>query len=677
VLAPAYHHGSEIEALLRTGVECRFYDCGDRLEPRPDELDALLGPRVRALFIIHYLGFPQDAMRWRRWCDERGLLLIEDAAQAWLSTTDEGPVGSFGDLAVFCLYKSVGVPEGAAVICRQPVADPGTHRGVGASELLRRHGSWLAQRSRPFAAVAEPLRRTPPAYSAERDVALGDPDKAPWPSVHFLAGRLADAGVAARRRANYAALLDALADRVPAPFDAVPDGASPFVFPLVTDRKTETIDRLTRRGLRALDFWSAPHPSLDSEAFPNAAARRASIVGLPVHQELRPRDLDDVAAAVGNGRPGRPPIHFERLADLDTAREDWTLLAERSGNIFGTWEWSTVWMRHFGQDQPLLLAAYREDGGRRTAIVPLYLSSNRGLRILRFVGGGPADQLGPVCDPADRAKAARTLRWALERPEVSWDVFLAETLPAQDGWTATIGGVVRRRESSPVLDIAGLTWESFLASRSANLRGQLRRRERRLAREHELSFRLTEDPERLDHDLDTLFRLHDARWAGRGGSALTARDRSFHRDFARLALDRGWLRLWIMEVGGEPVAAWCGFRFAGIESYYQSGRQPDWDSYSVGFVLLAHSIREAIRDGMHEYRLLRGGERYKSRFSSRDPGLETVAVAHGVRGTAALGAAAAARSLPAGVRSALQAALNGHRASTSSAAQLERESTSS
>ena len=115
VLAPAYHHGSEIEALLRTGAQCRFYDSSEDLSPRQEQLEAMLGPRVRALLLIHYLGFPQDAPRWRRWCDERGLLLIEDAAQAWLATSGGRPVGSLGDLAVFCLYKTFGIPEGAAV----------------------------------------------------------------------------------------------------------------------------------------------------------------------------------------------------------------------------------------------------------------------------------------------------------------------------------------------------------------------------------------------------------------------------------------------------------------------------------------------------------------------------------------------------------------------------------
>jgi dTDP-4-amino-4,6-dideoxygalactose transaminase len=105
VLVPAYHHGSEIEALVRAGLTCRFYEASEGLAPDERELEALLGPRTRALHLIHYLGFPQEATRWRAWCEERGLFLIEDAAQAWLGSLEGRPLGSFGDIAIFCLYK--------------------------------------------------------------------------------------------------------------------------------------------------------------------------------------------------------------------------------------------------------------------------------------------------------------------------------------------------------------------------------------------------------------------------------------------------------------------------------------------------------------------------------------------------------------------------------------------
>ena len=46
ILVPAYNHGSEIEAFVRAGIVCRFYEAKQRLEPDEEELEELLGPRV-------------------------------------------------------------------------------------------------------------------------------------------------------------------------------------------------------------------------------------------------------------------------------------------------------------------------------------------------------------------------------------------------------------------------------------------------------------------------------------------------------------------------------------------------------------------------------------------------------------------------------------------------------
>src|SRR3954453_10686167 len=95
-------------------------------------------------------------------------------------------------------------------------------------------------------------------------------------------------------------------------------------------------------------------------------------------------------------------LTLEPLPGLQAAREEWTALAERAGNIFATWEWADAWWRVYGEDRPLHLVACRDAGGRLVALLPLYLSRPRPLRTLRFLGHGPADQLGPVCAPEDR-----------------------------------------------------------------------------------------------------------------------------------------------------------------------------------------------------------------------------------------------------------------------------------
>jgi CelD/BcsL family acetyltransferase involved in cellulose biosynthesis len=228
-------------------------------------------------------------------------------------------------------------------------------------------------------------------------------------------------------------------------------------------------------------------------------------------------------------------------------------------------------------------------------------------------------------------------------------VLLADRLPGSDRWATRGTGTILRREPSPVLSLEHAGWDEYLATRSANFRQQLRRRERSLARDHDLRYRLTEDATALDADLDTLFALHGLRWAGGpvpsafAGSAL-----DFHREFAAIALERGWLRLWTMELDGAPAAAWYGFRFGGVESYYQAGRDPEREHGSIGLVLLAHSVRSALQDGMREYRFLRGGEDFKRRFTDEDTAVVTVALARTMAGRASVAAAGAALAAPRG-----------------------------
>ena len=296
VLVPAYHHGSEVEALVRAGLTCRFYEATEDLEPPESSLEDLLDERVRALYLIHPLGFPRDAARWRAWCDRRGLLLIEDAAQAWLATRDGVAAGAAGDLTLFCLYKSVGLNEGAAALARVPLPDVPLDPRLGTRAIARHAAMWAAGRSGAVYAASWPFRRPRP-YSPARDFELRDPHVGPWRHTPFLLRRLADPSAAARRRANYRVLLGHLRAGVPAPFGAVPAGASPFVFPIVVRDPQAAAERLNAAGVGHLHLWSTPHPSLPAGDFPAAAARRRATLGLPVHQELRPRDLADIARA--------------------------------------------------------------------------------------------------------------------------------------------------------------------------------------------------------------------------------------------------------------------------------------------------------------------------------------------------------------------------------------------
>jgi CelD/BcsL family acetyltransferase involved in cellulose biosynthesis len=328
------------------------------------------------------------------------------------------------------------------------------------------------------------------------------------------------------------------------------------------------------------------------------------------------------------------PLQIGGSTDAAGAQEHWAELARLSTNIFSTWEWLQIWWRHFGAGHELDVVTLPGSDGTPRAIVPLVRERRAGITIVRVAGYGVGDELGPVCAPSDCDAG----RQALELVTRRGDVLLIERLPDRWSWTPPSARLLNI-EASPTIRLAEFgSWEEYLHAHSANFRQQVRRRARRLDRTLELRYRLCTDPKSLPSDLDLFFALHRARW-GSESQAFDGRREGFHRDFAAEALRCGWLRLWMAESRGDPVAAWLGYRFGGVESYYQSGRDPRWNRYQVGSGILEHSIREAFADGMTEYRLLRGHERYKRRYASGNSRLRTLVVPSSTVGRAVVMAA--------------------------------------
>ncbi|MEA2193662.1 MAG: hypothetical protein QOG42_96 [Solirubrobacteraceae bacterium] len=575
ILVPVYGSAATRLALSQAGIGARPYAGTTLLEPDADELEALLTPAVRALYLVHPLGFAQDCERWRAWCDRHGLLLIEDATHAIGAAAAGRPVGTLADMAVFGLAACLGMPDGALLRLTKPPAEGIEAAGTVATGLL-------------------------------------------W--------RLADERIAARRRAHYAQLLEQLGDRVPAPFQQLPDGASPYALPLAPGRDDRLLTCLADRGVQALAGWPAPGDALL----------------LPVHQELRPRDLERIAAATITSRPRRvrEELTLEPLAGFDALAGDWARLAEAASSIFATPQWLGTWWRHYGSDGALRLHACRDRAGRVVAILPLEVRAAGPLRVVRFAGHGPSDQLGPICARADRPAVARAMLRAVDAADA--DVLLGEQLAGDAGWDALLGGRVLGSEGSPVVHFAADGWEAQLRRWTPSIGRQLKRHTRKLERSHEITTRRTENACDLQRDLDSLFALHDARW-GAGQTAFGGRDAAFHREFAAIALAHGWLELTFLEIDGVPVSATYNLRYGGAEYQYQSGRLPEWDHGSVGTIALVRSIRSACEDGLSECRFLRGDEDYKYLYADADPRLQTIAVA---RRRGAAGALAVAHAVP-------------------------------
>lgn len=314
VLVPSYHHGVEIEALVHAGAKPVFYRIGRSWDIDLADVAARIGPNTRALYLIHYAGFPGPVREMKSLAKKHDLALIEDCALSLLSSDHELKLGTIGDVAVFCLYKTLPVPNGGALQVngshRYKLAPPQTPPAASvfnhtASALLKnlelrggRAGRWSRSLLR---SVAHSAVR---ASQVER-IATGTMNFDPTHvnlGISPLSLRIARAhdfpDTIARRRQNYLLLLNRLATVCPPLFESLPEGVCPLFYPLRVKHKAEVLRLLQSAGIEAVDFWRDAHPACDPGAFPDSTELRNSIIEIPCHQDIRIETMSRMAALV-------------------------------------------------------------------------------------------------------------------------------------------------------------------------------------------------------------------------------------------------------------------------------------------------------------------------------------------------------------------------------------------
>ena len=68
-------------------------------------LERVLTPKTRAVVVVHLYGYVAEMPAIMALCRERGILCIEDAAQAIGAELDGRKAGSFGDMAIFSFHS--------------------------------------------------------------------------------------------------------------------------------------------------------------------------------------------------------------------------------------------------------------------------------------------------------------------------------------------------------------------------------------------------------------------------------------------------------------------------------------------------------------------------------------------------------------------------------------------
>lgn len=107
VITTAFTFVATAEAILRTGATPVFAD----IDPAhfglcPDSTRRMLSPKTRAVLYVHLYGNPGAVAEHARLCKDNGLLLIEDACQAFGARLDSRHAGTWGAVGCYSFFPT-------------------------------------------------------------------------------------------------------------------------------------------------------------------------------------------------------------------------------------------------------------------------------------------------------------------------------------------------------------------------------------------------------------------------------------------------------------------------------------------------------------------------------------------------------------------------------------------
>jgi len=207
--------------------------------------------------------------------------------------------------------------------------------------------------------------------------------------------------------------------------------------------------------------------------------------------------------------------------------------------------------RHFRQREPLGLASFYVNPGSRVDY--------------RLLGAYLNRRLSPLALPGREDEVVvRTVAEALARAHSRQDFFAFKAIDAEAPWLEMIKGAwperfkpwrhVSSHHPGPVVVLAGSDYESWLLTRSKRFREEMRKA-RQDAERAGGKLRPARDEIGAERSIEALARFHAARWA-QSGTAFGSEIFAAITEAASGLLPRGELRIWILDIEGDPIAVW-------------------------------------------------------------------------------------------------------------------------
>ncbi len=152
---------------------------------------------------------------------------------------------------------------------------------------------------------------------------------------------------------------------------------------------------------------------------------------------------------------------------------------------------------------------------------------------------------------------------------------------------------------------------------SQGLRAEVRRKRKKILADFDgnVKIRRFHEPAELENlipDLEEIAKKTYQRPLGVG-----FQDTEQMRRRLGVCAQKGWLRIYVLSVSGEPCAFWMGTLYDGTFYSDEIGFDPQFSHYSPGTFLLTSIVEDLCNSGVKEIDFGVGEAEYKKRFSNR------------------------------------------------------------
>lgn len=314
----------------------------------------------------------------------------------------------------------------------------------------------------------------------------------------------------------------------------------------------------------------------------------------------------------------------------------WDELADELARPYCAPAWGLAWWHNARPSDARLRTVALTDGDDLIGIAPFYVS--RGpvrSACYRLLGAAAAARVEPLARAGAEGALAEAAAKALAGRDSAAELVRLEGIPADSPWPQLLADawpgrrpaiVEEQMMAAPVLEIAGRSFDEFLASRSGHFRKRTAAGGRKL---EAAGGRIAPavEPADVERGLRAFAELHHARFRRHGGSGvLTPGIERMVADVARELVPSDRFQLWLVDTPEGTIASEILLGAGAELSSWLGGFDEAWAKHQPSLQALFAAIEQAHRSGKTRVDLGPGAQDFKYRFANAEEMLRWVAL---------------------------------------------------